>query len=102
MSDAIDLDAMFAEMDRAADRAERTLDGRFGDIYRELRALTPEQIDGITPDTIDQREYERLMALVQEASERNMEQGELINRIRELGTVAKQIAQQVSGLRGLV
>ncbi|MQM40350.1 hypothetical protein KBTX_04399 [wastewater metagenome] len=102
MSDAIDLDAMFAEMDRAADRAERTLDGRFGDIYRELRALTPEQIDGITPDTTDQREYERLMALVQEASERNMEQGELINRIRELGTVAKQIAQQVSGLRGLV
>ncbi|WP_163140506.1 hypothetical protein, partial [Arhodomonas sp. KWT] len=97
-----DLDAMFAEMDRAADRAERTLDGRFGGIYRELRALTPEQIDGITPDTTDQREYERLMALVQEASERNMEQGELINRIRELGTVAKQIAQQVSGLRGLV
>ena len=91
-------DGLSIEMERAADRAQRTLDGRFGRLYRELRNLTPEQIQGITPATTDQKEYERLMTLVQEASERNLDQAQLRVRIQALGTVAKRIASYLPGL----
>ena len=87
-----------AEMNAAADRAEIALNGRFSGIYKELRALTPDEIDDITPDTEDQKEYERLMALVQEATVKNIEQAELINRVQELGEVAIKIAKRVPTL----
>lgn len=102
MSDQIDLETLFAEMDRAADRAERALEGRYADIYRGLRNLTPDEIDDITPDTRDQKEYERLMALVQEASAHNMDQARLVERIHALGDTATRIARRVPGLAGLV
>jgi len=97
-----DPDALFAAMERAADRAQRTLDGRFGEIYRDLRNLTPEQLDGIMPASDHQKEYERLVALVQEASERNLGQAELRDHIGALGEVAKRMARNLPGLAGLV
>lgn len=102
MGDEIDLERMFAEMDAAADRAERTLDGRFGSIYRELRGLSPEEINDITPDATDQKEYERLIALIQQATDKNMDQAQLLERIREMGDVAQKIARRVSSLSSLV
>jgi len=102
MSGEMDLDQIFAEMDAAANRAERTLDGRLGSIYRELRGLSPEQINDITPDTRDQKEYERLIALVQQATDQNMDQAQLVDRIREMGGVAQKIARRVSSLASLV
>lgn len=102
MSNGIDLDEMFAEMDKAADRAEKALDGRFSDIYKQLRNLSPEDINSITPDTTDQKEYERLITLVQVATERNLNQAQLIERIHDMGDVAISIARKVPGLSTLV
>lgn len=102
MSDEIDLEEMFAEMDAAADRAEKALDGKFAPIYRELRGLSPEEIDEITPDTTDQVEYERLIALVQKATEMNMSQAQLRERVRSLGDVAVRIARKVPSLASLL
>jgi diacylglycerol kinase family enzyme len=102
MSNGIDLDDMFAEMDRAADRAERALDGQFSEIYKQLRSLSPDEIDSITPDTTDQKEYERMIALVQEATERNLNQAQLVERIKGLGDVAITIARKVPSLAALV
>jgi diacylglycerol kinase family enzyme len=102
MSNGIDLDDMFAEMDRAADRAERALDGQFSEIYKQLRSLSPDEIDSITPDTTDQKEYERMIALVQEATERNLNQAQLVERIKSLGDIAINIARKVPSLAALV
>lgn len=96
----IDYDKMFADMEKAADRAEATMNGRFSQIYRELRGLSPEEVDAITPDTTDQKEYERLIELVQQATEQNMEQAELVERVKALGDVAKKIAGRVPSLAG--
>ena len=98
MTDEIDLDKLFSEMDAAADRAERALDGRFGEIYRELRALSPEEVNEITPDTTDQKEYERLIVLVQEATDQNLSQAQLMERINKLGDVAKKIAKKIGSI----
>lgn len=102
MSNGIDLDDMFAEMERAADRAEKALDGRFSEIYKGLRNLSPDEIDSITPDTTDQKEYERMVALVQEATERNLNQAQLVERIKGLGDVAIGIARKVPSLSVLL
>ena len=102
MSNGIDLEEMLAEMQKAADRAEQALNGKFANIYKELRNLSPDEIDAITPDTRDQKEYERMVALVQEATERNLSQAQLVERIQALGDVALSIAKKVPTLAALV
>lgn len=102
MTNEVDLDKIFAQMDAAADRAEKALDGRFGQIYRELRALSPEEVDEITPGVTDQKEYERLIELVQEATEQNLSQAQLVERINELSDVAKKIAKKVHSIAGYI
>jgi len=102
MSNGIDLDAMFAEMDAAADRAEAALNGKFAEFYKGLRKLSPEEIDEITPDTADQKEYERLIALVQAATEKNLSQAQLIQRVKALGDVAIRIAKRVPQFAALL
>ena len=102
MPNEIDLDAMLAEMDRAAERTRATLDGRYGQIYTELRGLSKEEIEAVTPDTTDQEEYERLMALVQEATRQNLDQAELVNRIKALSNVAVTIAKKVPSLAAIL
>lgn len=102
MPGGIDLNAMFEAMEAAAKRAENTLNGKFGNIYRELRGLSPEEIDNITPDASDQKEYERLMALVQQATQQNLDQAQLATRVRALGDVAMRIAYKVPSLARLI
>ena len=86
----------------AADRAVITLNGRYGDIYRGLRSLSPEEIDSITPDATDQKEYERMIEAVQQATEKNLSQAELVARIRALGDVAVKIAKKVPKLAAIL
>ena len=97
-----EFEAMLADLERAADRASQALEGKFSDVYKQLRALSPEEIGDITPDTTDQQEYERLIALVQEATVRNMSQAQLVERIRALGETAKMIARKTNALAGLI
>ena len=98
MNGEVDMDALFAEMDAAADRAEAALNGQFAEVYKGLRNLSPEEIDDITPDATDQKEYERLIALVQQATRQNLSQAQLVERIRALGEVALAIARKVPSL----
>lgn len=99
--DFADLDRLFAEMDAAADRAEAALEGRFQDAVRQLRSLDPEAIRNITPNTTDEAVYEKLMVIVQEASARNVSQAKLLERIRQLGGIAVEIARKVPALAAM-
>ena len=101
LSDA-EFAAMLADIDTAAEKAATALDGKFSSIYKELRALCPEEIDSITPDTTDQVEYEKLISLVQEATRKNLSQSELIDRIKAMSSTAQTIASKVTGLAGLI
>jgi hypothetical protein len=96
------LDALFAEMDKAAERARLALEGSLADEYKGLRSLDPEQIRSITPDTTDEAMYEQLMAIVQEASARNEDQAALAGRIRNLGEIAVNIAKRVPQLAAIL
>jgi diacylglycerol kinase family enzyme len=102
MTDYTDLDALFAEMDIAAERARLALEGSLATEYKGLRSLDPDTIKDITPDTTDEAIYEHLMAIVQEASARNESQAQLASRIRALGGVAIQIAKRVPSLLAIL
>lgn len=53
-------------------------------------------------DGADQNEYERLIALVKEATQQNLGQAALVGRIKELGDVAIRIARRVPSLASLI
>ena len=97
-----DAEAMRRRMEQAAEEARLALEGRHSDAYKELRGLSPEEIDSITPGTTDQEQYEVLLAVVQEATRQNLEQAELVARIRELGGVALAIARKVPSLAAIL
>ena len=99
---AYDREEMRRRMREAAERTRATLDGRFEDYYRGLRGLSRAEIEAITPDRTDEEVYEVLMATVQEATRQNIEQAELVERIKELGSIAVEIARKVPSLGRLL
>ncbi|BDW90997.1 hypothetical protein [Thalassospira tepidiphila] len=98
---AYDVEAMRARLQAARARARDALDGQFSDIYSELRSLDPEEIKNITPDVTDEETYEELIELIQEATQQNLDNAELVDRIKEMGSVAIAIAGKVTSLSGL-
>lgn len=98
MSEDIDLDALFADMDASITRVSIALRGTLKNEFQALRRLDPDTIKDITPDTTDTAMYERLMLEVQEASARNEDQAQLKNRIEALGGLAVKIAKVAGGI----
>lgn len=87
---------------RALDQADEAFRGEYSKELNELLGLSREEIDAISPGVTDLETYERLMVVVREASRVNLAQAELVNRIRELGSVAVSIARMVPSLRNVV
>ncbi len=102
MNDVTDLDALFADMDKAAKRAKAALEGSLAAEYKDIRSLDPDTIKDITPDTTDEAMYEQLMAAVQEASARNESQAQLATRISQLGGLAIEIAKKAPSLAAIL
>lgn len=92
----------------------RSVTRRFKEIDQELRGkykkeldgllgISREEIDAITPGrTTDIETYAKLIAVVKEASRRNIAQAELKARIQELGEIALKIAAKVPPLAAKV
>lgn len=76
--------------------------GRYRDELNALLGLSKEDIDKITPDTTDLEIYAQLISVVKEASADNIDQGELKNRIIELGKVGVEIAKRIPALVDLL
>lgn len=90
------------DIDAAIQASHEAFLGKYKDELRGLVKLAPEEIDGITPDTTDVETYEKLIAMVKEASRNNVSQAELGQRIKQLGEVAVTIAKKVGGLAAAV
>jgi len=73
-------------------------DGEYAEQIKQLGALSPTEIDSITPDHQDVEEYHKLIAVVKAASANNVKNAELADQIRQLGSVAVGIAEKVPSL----
>ena len=77
-------------------------EGEYAEHLKELGALSPAEIESITPDHQDVEEYHKLMAVVKTASANNLRNAQLADQIRELGTVAVSIAKKVPSLANIL
>jgi len=94
---------LFRQRVRAAlQRADAEFRGQYAEEIIGLLGLSKKQIDAITPDTTDIEMYNKLMIVVKEASRVNLEQAELVNRVRSLGEVAVAIAKKVPSLAAML
>lgn len=83
------------------ERAKRNREafmGKYRDELNALLGLSKEDIDKITPGTTDLEVYAQLIAVVEEASAENIDQGELQNRIIALGDIGVEIAKRIPAL----
>ncbi len=99
-------------MSNAEDRKkafQRSVRKRFKEIDEELRGrhkkhldallgISRAEIDAITPDTTDMDTYNKLIVVVTEATRKNVAIADLRQTIREMGTVAIDIAKKVPDL----
>jgi hypothetical protein len=96
-------DAEFdALMDQAIADADQAFDGAYKEEVSALLAISMAEIDTLTPGTTDLVVYEKLMAVVREASRKNASQAQLITRIKALGEVAIAIARKVPSFAALL
>lgn len=66
-----------------------------------LRGMSEEELEKVIPNTTDRAVYDRLIAVVEDASAKNLKQAELKAKIEDLGEVAVAIACEVPGLKTL-
>ena len=82
-------------MDDLAEDAAREVDNLFAAREAELMAETTFDWESIKPDLTDDAEYDRLMAIVGEATENNESLGQLVTRLRNLGASGIALAEKV-------
>jgi len=84
------------------DRIDQAFRGEYADQLAGLYALSPAQVDALVPGTEDLATYAKLISIVEHASAANVAQGEMLDQIRKLGPLAKEIAKLVPALAAIV
>lgn len=97
-----DINRFRAAVKRSLAEGRAAFEGKYADQVSELMGLSQEEIDKITPDGSDLVEYDRLIAVVKQASAHNVSQATLRANIKALGDVAVSIAKKTTGLAVLL
>lgn len=97
-----DLEAFKRDLKNDLKKGREAFEGRYAEQLDELMGLSREEIDAITPDATDLQEYDRLMAVVKEASRHNLSQAQLRSNIKALGEIAVSIAKKSAKLGALL
>ena len=80
---------------------DKAFDGQYSKELKKLGALSPNDVAAIAPGNEDTVVYQKLLAVVQEASVHNRSEAELAQNIKALGKIAVEIAKKVPGLAKL-
>ena len=83
---------------KSFERSDEAFRVQYADAIKELQALSSTDLSGITPTGVDPATYDRLIAVVKEASRTNLAQADLKSRIESLGDVALGLARKVPSL----
>ena len=93
-----EFDRLFAEDVKVVDDGHA---GRYADEIQELLHLSGEAETEGNIAVVPTGEYSKLLALVERASQMNLSQAQLRDRIVDLGTTAVSIAKKIKGLAAL-
>ena len=98
---AFDLNSFEAGLREDLSQGRAAFEGKYKDELKALAGLSREEIDDMTPDSTDVETYDALIAVVKDASKKNLDQAALKANVEKLGAVGIRIAKKVSGLSGL-
>jgi hypothetical protein len=98
---AIDMEAFKKALDEDLKQNETVFKGKYSEQLQELLGLTDAEIKEVCPGAQAAQDYDKLIAVVREASRSNLSQADLANQIKALGANAVQIAKLVGGLAAL-
>jgi hypothetical protein len=97
----IDKDAFKKGLQTDLDDGRKAFEGQYAQALNDLQGLSPADLDAITPHGSDRVAFDALVALVIQASQRNLDQAELAAQIQSMGTTAVAIAKQTVTLAAL-
>ena len=86
------------DLTRIIDETRAEFEGKYGDELKALLGLSTEGLEEIAPRLESTEVYAQLIAVVRNASAKNLSVAQLKARIRALGEVAIAIARKVPGL----
>lgn len=84
------------------DAADAAFNKRYSEELKQLKGLSEEEISKILPSTTNLQIYNELINIVENASQENLAQADLADKIKSLGNVAVNIAKKVPGLNGIL
>ena len=79
---------------RVADETDRELDEKL----TKLRKATESDLEALKPQITDAAEYEKLIAVVKEANERNESLAQLKDRLKQFGSGMQAVLKQAVDL----
>lgn len=82
-------------------KADASFDADYEAALTQLKGLSADEIATLIPDTNSKEVYKELVAIVEEASRKNISQAELISKVDKLGSIAKKIIGKIPALAGL-
>jgi PHP family Zn ribbon phosphoesterase len=86
------------DLTRIIDETRAEFEGKYGEELKALLELSAEELEEIAPRLESTEVYAQLIAVVRNASVKNLSVARLKARIRALGEVAVAIARKVPGL----
>jgi len=92
------IDDFETALNASLDRADRAFRGTYKAEVEALLRLSAADISAITPEPTALETYNKLIAVVQEASAHNLSQAALKQRVIQLGETAVSIAKSVTSL----
>jgi len=98
---AIDMKVFEDALNKSLQSNEDAFKGKYEAQLKELLGLSADEINEVCPRTTAMQDYDKLIAVVREASRNNLSQADLANQIKALGDNAVQIAKLVGGLAAL-
>lgn len=84
------------------DAADAAFNEHYSEELKQLKGLSEEEISKILPSTTDFQIYNELIKIVENASQENLAQADLADKIKSLGNVAVNIAKKVPGLNAIL
>lgn len=82
-------------MRKLSKESRRKVDQRLAEIEAKVLADTTFDWESIRPELTDQAEYDRLMEIVNESTQRNESIGQFMDRLKALGSSGESLLKKV-------
>ncbi len=102
MAFEFDMSGFDSDLQKNLRQGREAFEGKYKNELEGLIGLSRGDIDGLTPDGTDVAAYDALIAIVKDASQKNLAQAALKAHIEKLGAIGIEIAKKVPALASIV